>query len=289
MIHGLFGIPVATLVVCSAVLAQPEQSQPSESSGVSEAVPASASIAPDAKLVVDQYIAATGGRSGWESIRTLQGNGSVSIPAAAIAGSANVMMSKVEYRRKFVLNGGPLNGAIIETGRNGDVIWQLTGEADQYNGKLIEGAERDRSLRQYQFNQLLDLEKNFTRVEVVDVEEIDGVSTMKVLMVPRENPDSREYRFFDQKSGLILRTIIEESGRPPQESRYTNYRRFGPIKMHTQTDMMTGGQIVMRIAITNYVLNEPLPEEIKEMPLEIKVLLGEGPDPEAMGPHFQSE
>ncbi|MEE2906562.1 MAG: hypothetical protein VX527_01895 [Planctomycetota bacterium] len=232
-------------------------------------------IAPDAKLVVEQYLTATGGRNGWSSLKTIQGNGTLSIPAASITGTAQFVISSDLYRNTFTMSGGSVQGASIITGRNGDVVWQMTGEGDRYNGKLLEGVTRLRNLRQYQFNQLLDLEKNFLRVEIVDVEEIDGSPAIKILMVPREAPDSKEYRFFDQSSHFIVRTIIEQPGGNVQEARYSGYKKVGPVRMHTETKRMASGQVLMLVATPNIVANKPLPEKYNELPLEIRVLLGE--------------
>ena len=232
-------------------------------------------IAPDAQLIVEQYLTATGGRDAWSSLKTIQGNGTISIPAAGISGTAQFAISPDLYRNTFTMSGGSVQGASIITGRNGDVVWQMTGEDDRYNGKLVEGVNRLRNLRQYQFNQLLNLEKNFLRVEIVDVEEIDGSPAMKLLMVPREAPDSKEYRFFDQSSHFIVRTIIEQSGGNVQEARYGGFKKVGPVRMHTETKRMASGQVLMLVATPNIVANKPLPEKYNELPLEIRVLLGQ--------------
>ena len=277
MIHGMFTVSAISLLA-SVALAQGTDAETPVPGAPAETAVQPASIAPDAQLIVDQYINATGGRSGWAELKTLQGNGSVALPAASIAGTASVMMSRDVYRRTFIMSGGPIKEAMIETGRTGDVVWQLTGESEQYTGKLVEGVERQRQVRLFQFNQLLDLEKHFLRVEVVDVEEIDGQPAMKVLMVPREAPDSREYRYFDQKTNYIVRTVTETPGRPPQESRFSSYRKVGPVRLHAETKIMTANTVLMMIVINNMKANKPLPADAGELPLEIRVLLGLGPD-----------
>ena len=255
-------------------------------SAAKETAPAKAQgVTADARMIVDRYIDATGGRDGWSSLRSIQGNGTVAIPAAGITGTAAFVIEPNLYRNMFNMSGGPIQGASIVTGRNGDVVWQLSGENEKYTGKLIEGAERLRNLRQYQFNQMLDLEKNFLRVELVDIEEIDGSMAYKILMVPKESPDSKEYRFFDQKSNLIVKTVIDDGNGRQQEAFFGSYQRVGPVKLHTETKRMTGGQVLMLIATPNLVANKPVPPSFKEMPLEIRVLLGE----ETVDPPAKSE
>lgn len=232
-------------------------------------------ISPDAKMIVEQYIQATGGRDAWASLKTVQGNGTISIPAAAISGTAQFAISPDLYRNTFTMSGGAIQDARIITGRNGDVVWQMTGEREVYKGKLVEGVERLRNIRQYQFNQLLNLEKNFLRAEIVDVEEVNGSPAMKILMVPKEAPDSKEYRFFDQSTHVIVKTIIESPGGPIQEAMYSSYKKVGPVRMHTETKRMAGGQVLMLIATPNIVANKPIPEQYSEIPFEIRVLLGE--------------
>jgi hypothetical protein len=239
-----------------------------------EALPAPADIGPDARIIIDKYIEATGGRSGWAKVKTIQGNGSVAIPAANINGTATFAMGPDAFRRRFNISGGPMIDAMIENGRVGDIVWQLTGERDQYNGKIIEGAERARQLRMYQFNHMLDLEKNFIQVAVVDVAQVEGDVCMKLLMVPRDFPETKEYRYFDQKTNLIRQTDMVGVNRPPQTSRFSGYRQVGPVKIHSDTKIMANEQVIMLIAIPNLTVNQPLPSDIRELPLEIKVLLG---------------
>ena len=263
-----------TVFLAGSMALQP--SPPSDSEKPESADPEVAhTIAPDAKIIVNRYIEATGGRDAWSSIKSIQGNGTISIPAASISGTAEYAITSDLYRNTFMMSGGAVEGAAIITGRNGDVIWQLSGEKERYNGKIIEGAERLRSLRQYQFNQLLNLEKNFLSAEIVDMEEIKGSMAIKILMVPKESPASKEYRFFDQSSNLIVKTIIESPGGPLQAAFFGAYQQAGPIKIHTETKRMAGDQVLMLISTPNIVVNKPLPASYSELPLEIRVLLGE--------------
>jgi len=231
-------------------------------------------ITPDARMIVDQYLAATGGKEAWRSLQSVQGNGTITIPAASISGTASFCITPEAYRNTFRMSGGKIEDATIISGRNGEVVWQLTGESDQYNGEIIEGAARSKSLRQYQFNQMLDLDANFSRVELADIEEIEGKPAYRLDMVPRENPDAMESRFFDQKTHLIVRTIINGDG-PIQESFYGEYVEVGPIMMHTSTKRMAGGVVLMQIDMKNLMVNKPFLAEYSKLPYEIRVLLGE--------------
>ena len=181
-----------SLAVFQVASTSTQESPPAEPVSSKEIVAVeSDEITADARMIVDRYINATGGKAGWSSVKAIQGNGTLDIPAAGITGTAAYVVTPDLYRNTFRMTGGPIQDASIITGRNGDVVWQLSGENEQYTGKLIEGAERLRNLRQYQFNQMLDLEKNFLRVELVDIEEIEGSRAFKILMVPRSRPNPR--------------------------------------------------------------------------------------------------
>lgn len=245
-----------------------------EKAAASPSVEKASDISADARMIINQYITATGGREAWSSLESVQGNGTVSIPAASISGTAAFCITPDTYRNTFNMSGGKIKDATIITGRNGDVVWQLTGESEQYQGKIMEGVERLKSLRKYQFNQMLDLDANFLRVELADVEEVNGKSAYKLDMVPRESPESTETRYFDQATHLIVRTVIEGGG-PLQESFYGNYVQVGPVKMHTKTTRMAGGVVLMEINMTDLLVNKPFPDKDKKMPYEIRVLLGE--------------
>lgn len=265
-----------SLAVFQVASTSTQESPPAEPVSSKEIVAVeSDEITADARMIVDRYINATGGKAGWSSVKAIQGNGTLDIPAAGITGTAAYVVTPDLYRNTFRMTGGPIQDASIITGRNGDVVWQLSGENEQYTGKLIEGAERLRNLRQYQFNQMLDLEKNFLRVELVDIEEIEGSRAFKILMVPRESPQSKEYRFFDQESNLIVKTMVDDGTGRVQEAYFDSYKQFGPVKLHTRTRRMTGGQVLMTIATPEILINKPVPKSFEEMPLEIKVLLGE--------------
>lgn len=261
-------LPTVALVFLSSnvAFAQSDSSSPS--------VEEPAAISPDARMIIDRYIEATGGRQAWESLQSVQGNGTVSIPAASISGTAEFCITPDAYRNTFNMSGGNMKDATIVTGRNGDVVWQLTGESGHYNGKIIEGVARSKSLRQFQFNQMLDLAANFSRIELADIEAVDGKPAFRLDMVPRENPDVVESRFFDQATHLIVRNLVKEGG-SVQESFYGDYVRVGPVMMHTTTKKMSSGVVLMQVELKNILVNKPYLDKYEKMPYEIKVLLGE--------------
>ncbi len=260
-------VSLILMAACTQLTFAEEKTEPSS-------VVKKSDISPDARLIINQYISATGGREAWESLQSVQGNGTVSIPAASISGTARFCITPDTYRNTFNMSGGGVEDATIITGRNGDVAWQLTGEFEKFKGEILEGVERLKSLRKYQFNQMLDLEANFLSVTLADIEEVNGKPAFKLDMVPRESPGSTESRYFDKETHLIVRTVVKGSG-PLQESFYTNYVQVGPVRMHTNTKRMAGEAVLMEINMLNLLVNKPYPATDKQMPFEIKVLLGE--------------
>ena len=143
--------------------------------------------------------------------------------------------------------------------------------------KLFEGIEKSRRLRRREFNQLLDLDALFISADIDGIEDVNGSSAFKILMIPRNDPGVKEYRFFDQESGVLVRSMLEQPGKSIQDTYVSDYRQVGPIKLPFKRTRMANSAVLTESELVEVKANEPLPPTVNDLPIEIKVLLSPPP------------
>ena len=152
---------------------------------------------PDAASVIEDYIKATGGRDAYEKHSNMKLVGSFAMPAMGIA--APLTTYQEAPNKNYTIIESDAFGT-IENGTDGQVQWEKT---MMTGAKIKEGEEKAVSDRQGTFNLLLRWKDFFKSAETVAVEDLEGRSCYKVVMVP--NVGEPENSWFDVETHLMLK------------------------------------------------------------------------------------
>jgi hypothetical protein len=222
---------------------------------------------PKAESILEQYVAATGGRAAYEKRTSEYFKGTVAMPAANLSGTYE-SWSAAPNSRVDIIN---IPGAgKIEQGTNGKDAWELSAFMGP---RLKNGLERTDALREALFNFPIYWAKLYSKVETVGVETVEGVPCYKIVATPTEGKP--ETWFFDQKKSLtvkMIRTATTSMGEITAEVIMKDYKPLGGILQPALTIQRTSGQ-EMTITIEEVKSNLEVPPAKFEPPAEIKALM----------------
>lgn len=222
---------------------------------------------PTAQEVLDRYIEATGGKAAYESITSRHVE-------------ADFVMADLGIKGKFVGDFRKDGKAITRTelpnvdtfylGVNDGIVWRN----DQTSGpRVLEGTMASAMLEALKLTPEISLDA-FKSAKVSDLTEIDGVSVYK-LELEYKDFDAVETRYYDAKSGLLLRsssTLPTEQGNIAVTTRYLDYEDVAPIRIPMKTRQSMAGLSPEQIN-TKVEHNVEIADEVFALPPEVQDLL----------------
>ena len=203
--------------------------------------PSRAQDLPDAKVVLDKYVEATGGEKAYSKIKNR-----VTEARMEIVGQ-NIVLKMTVYAARpnlvYSLIESDVTGK-IESGCDGSVVW----ENSLIKGPEIKtGTTRAAALRDFAFDRFANWSDTYDKAEVEGIEDVDGKACYKVVLSPKpftvDEPVKTEpiMVFVDKQSGLIVKLeskIISPAGTIPAVVLLKDYQRVDgiliPHKMHTK-------------------------------------------------------
>lgn len=230
-------------------------------------VPAVAADLPKAEVILDKFVAVTGGRAGYQKRHSEFSSGTVEIVGTGITGTVRSYRTEPNY--SFMEMNFPVIGKLSH-GTDGTIAWALS----QAGGpKMVEGDERALQIMAARFNAEIHWRELYKRTETVGTENIDGKEAYIVVMTPQQGKPITE--FFDTHSNLLVRVILKEQagGEPRVEVNVTDYRKEGPVITAHQVSQKVGpNQFIIRN--DTFRFNEEPPAGTFDPPAEVKALLG---------------
>ncbi len=221
---------------------------------------------PSADEVLTRYIQATGGEEAHRKIKTRVEEGTVELAGMNISMEMKAYHERPNRMRLIITS--PAMGK-MEQGVTGDTVWEInamTGAA------IKEGEEKAFLLRHADFDSDLKWKTLFPERKTVGEEEIDGVVCYKVELTPKDGKP--ETRYYAKDSGLLqrmLQTQITPQGEIPATIDVSDYREVEGIKMPFESRVSLMGMTQI-IKLTKVELNVDIPDEMFELPEEIKEL-----------------
>jgi hypothetical protein len=219
--------------------------------------------------VLDRFVEAIGGKEAWRKQQSIQLAGQLSIPAAGITGSLEMLamapdltLMKVEI---------PGLGTIRE-GYDGKVAWSV----DPAQGpRLKDGKELTQTAFQADFYSALHDPARYKSIETVGIEDLDGARAHKLRLVTKDGDEMFEY--FDAATGLMIGTEI--SAETPMGvlnivAKTSDYKAFDGLKLPTKLRQSIG-PMEQIMTFTDVKLGG-LDRSAFAPPAEIKALTGEG-------------
>lgn len=222
---------------------------------------------PSGEKVFERYVEVTGGEAAYAARKTEYAKGTVSMPAANIAGTFE-MWSEAPDRAVQILQMPGIGK--MEIGANGTDAWELSAVMGP---RLKDGDEKNDALREALFNLPTQWRKLYKKVETVGVEKVEGVDCFKVMATTHS--DRSETWYFNKETGLTAaskRTAITSMGEMTAESLAKEYKKFGGVLVPTLIILKTAGQ-EMHLKFESVESNVAIPAGKFDPPAEIKQLM----------------
>lgn len=206
---------------------------------------------PSAADVVAKHVAAIGGKDAIAKITSVKQTGAMEITAAGM--TADLEMVIVAPNKQSMKISLPGLGEMLQ-GTDGNVVWSVN---PMQGARLLEGKEASQMKEQADFaaNMLFAAEK-FASMANEGVVDFAGEKAYKIKMV-RKDTNTESWNYFSVASGLQIgseATLQSEMGTMTTSTTIADYKQFGPIKMATRSEMMTGPQ-KMVLTIKNAEFN----------------------------------
>jgi hypothetical protein len=222
---------------------------------------------PKGEAVLDQFIAATGGRPAYEKVHSEISTGSFDFTGKGIRGTAT---SYKAAPNKIYVAIDLAGVGKIEDGSNGEIAWNRSA---LQGPRIKDGDEKAASLREATFNEPLHWRKLYKSAETVGIENVDDKACYKVILTPLEGKP--ETQFFDRQSHLLVKfamTLSSPMGEVAMESRLSDYRKDGDILTpHRLEQSAMGQQFVITIDTVKW--NEEIPKSRFDVPADVLALL----------------
>jgi zinc protease len=246
-----FALPLLTLLALVPAAAQTPQTSPSN--------------LPPAREIIDRYIREIGGRDVILKQTSSHALGTVSLPAAGLAGQMEAFHAKPnKFLQRMTLPGI----GIVEDGFDGTIGWSvspLTGPS------LLEGKQLEQRQFDADFFEDLKPAERYRSITTVEKTIFEERPVYKIRLVMKTGEEDLE--FYETETGLKVGTITtRESPMGPMQgtTSYADYKQFGPLRQPTTMKVsLMSTQMVMSIAKLEYGTVDPsvftLPPQIKAL------------------------
>jgi len=199
-----------------------------------------------AAQVLDKYVVATGGKAGYERLRTFAMEGRITVKGQGIGGT---MKAHMKAPNKFYVVQNIQGIGEARQGYDGKIGWSK----DPFMGlRKLQGAELELTRVLSDMQGPVKWRELFKRAELVGVRNVEGKRTHAVKMIPHRAKPITGY--YDSATGLMLRmdvTMESPQGVIPMQVVAKDYRMVGGIKIPYQMTQRMGAVMEMSIRITS--------------------------------------
>ncbi len=247
---------------CGGSSGQAAAAEPAQPAGA-----AAAGGLPAADKVLEDYVAATGGRAAYEKLETRVSTGSFTV--TAMNQPASFTMYQAAPSKMYLLIDMPGIGK-EERGTDGQTAWS---RSSMTGNRIVDGDERAQMLRTAALRAEIQWREMYSKVETVGTEDVGGRKAYKVDMHTPEG--GVEHRYYDVETKLLLRTtLVEKSpmGEVPVDSLSSDYRKAGDILLSHKAVIkaMTMEQVLTLTKVEHNVAIDPkrfeVPSDVRATP-----------------------
>lgn len=157
------------------------------------------------------------------------------------------------------------------TGSDGRMAWRVSSFSGTY---LLEGEELSNTLIQNMFDGPDGPDVPYKSMKTEGIEQINGKDCYKVVKTPEKGTERIVY--YDKKSFMIVKTItdnITPQGTYMVEAYFEEYQKIDNILFPYKIVRFSMGQIFDEFIFDKIELNIEMPENIFDIPEEIKAIL----------------
>jgi hypothetical protein len=226
--------------------------------------PAAAGQLPAAEKVLDDYIAATGGRAAYEKLETRVSSGSFALTAMNQRGTFTMMQAAP---RKMYLSIEMPGIGKEERGTDGETAWS---KSAMTGNRIVDGEERAQMLRTAALRSDILWRELYTKVETVAAEDVGGRKTYKLAFHTPEG--TVEHRNYDAETKLLLRTTLTEKsamGEVPVESTSSDYRKAGEFLLAHKA-VIKAMSMEQVLTLEKIEHNVPIDPKLFEVPADVR-------------------
>ena len=226
---------------------------------------------PSAKVILEKYIEAIGGRAKLETIKSRQSTWTMDYPAMSM--KADISMLQAEGG-KFLNIIDTSSMGKFEQGSDGTTFWEINPTAGP---RVLEGPELAMKRRKPALDSELNYEELFKKIETVGMEAVNDrphykvAFTYKVALTPEEGV--AEFRFFDKETGLISKTAtpVQMQGGTAVETFISDYREVDGIKLPFSVSEIFHGK-ELKMTMKEAKNNVEIPADTFNLPADIVAL-----------------
>jgi hypothetical protein len=222
---------------------------------------------PKGETVMDKFVEASGGKAAYDSHHNAVVTGTMEIPNAHLKGKlTSYRAAPTKSYTEIDLEGV----GKIQEGTDGTIAWQLSA---MQGARLKEGDEKALALRGARFAAEAHWRDDYSKVETVGVETVNGKPCYKLLLTPKEGPVLTQY--YNKDSGLLEKlatTVKTPMGDLDTEINLSDYRKEGGVLApHVMHQSAMGQEIVMTFDTITY--DTEIPKDRFDPPADIQALL----------------
>lgn len=263
-------VPVLLTLLLAATLSMPQvraaDEPAAQGAGGADSTAARGEHA-DAADILDRYVAVTGGKKAYKSIKNRVVRGTLELVAQGIKGDVTIYAARPNLL--YSLIEAEALGK-IERGTDGQVVW----ESSMMTGPVIkEGQEKLDMLRDATFDRQVAWRETFKGASTVGVETVDGKTCDKIEMTPEAGHP--QYWYYERESGLLVRLdakIETQMGAIDMESYMKDYQATDNILMPRELRINVLGQ-ERRLTTTSVEHNVDLPADRFTLPEGVRALV----------------
>lgn len=254
---------VIAVAACGSKAAAP--AAPAPPAGGEPVVTAPA--APTAEAIIEAYIEATGGRAVREKITALRAFGTMKVAKLGIGGKVEMITRTPNLTLVTV----DIDGiGRQQNGSDGTVVWE---KASMTGARVLQGQERERSLRKAILHAELQWKTLYTTVELAGEVEFQGKPAWKVLSTTPLGDVETSYYDRETKLALGSEEIAKtQMGDMPTRSVILEWGEHGGLKMPTKIVESTAGMEI-EVTIDKVELNPELAADAFAVPPDVMKLI----------------
>jgi len=222
---------------------------------------------PNAVELADKFIELTGGKDGYQAVKTETVKADVTLKGAGLKGQlVTYAASGGKQYQSFDIPGA----GKFESGSDGAVAWE---RSVMLGPRLLPGTRGGGVLGPTP-DEVLKWTGALLKAETVSKDAANGAPCYLVELTPKHEGEMATTLCFDVQSGFLTRMtdmLKSETGKSPFDCVLGDYRQAGPIKMAYHMETKADGQPV-NIDVIDVVVNGPLPDGIFELPADVRAL-----------------
>lgn len=237
-------VTLSTVILCTAIaFATMQTSAFAQEASSKPATATSAAALPSAEKILDDYVAAIGGKETLTKFANRRSEGTLELAALGIKGKMTLIQSKPN---KFLMAFDIPGIGTIKNGCDGSQVW----ESSVLSGnRILEGSEREQILRRTRMGVEAGWREDYASVKTTGEGKIGDRPVWIVELTPKadgtDTAPSAQTDFYDKESKLLLKTkmtMTSPMGEIPVESTFSDYREIDGIKLPFESKQSALGQ-----------------------------------------------